>query len=68
VSNSSRLLEELSLQDPKESNGNTVNLGADDPEMGLGITWRPATDILGFESGLQISTIPVSAFAQALNI
>jgi hypothetical protein len=48
VSNDARLLEQLSLPDPKESSVNTVNLGADDAEMVLGVTWRPATDVLGF--------------------
>jgi hypothetical protein len=48
VTNDARLLEQLSIPDPKESGVNTVNLGADDAEMVLGVTWRPATDVLGF--------------------
>ncbi len=27
---------------------NVAHLGADDPEMVLGIIWRPSEDILGF--------------------
>jgi hypothetical protein len=50
VANDSRLLEQLAPPDsPKgSSNDPTINLGADEAEMVLGLTWRPATDMLGF--------------------
>jgi hypothetical protein len=54
-----RLLEELSLQDPRESSVIMVNLGADDAEMFLGITWSPA-DVLGFRVWLA-TAVPVLA-------
>lgn len=55
MANDNRLLKQLSPPDPARwsSNATTINLGADDAEMVLGITWRPATDMLGFRVKLE---------------
>ena len=55
VANDNRLLEQFSPPDPAKGSNNatTINLGADDAEMVLGITWRPATDMLGFRVKLE---------------
>ena len=55
VANDNRLLEQLSPPDPAKGSNSatTINLGADDAKMVLGITWRPATDMLGFRVKLE---------------